>query len=514
MSLKAKASRPPLRDLETDVCVVGSGAGGAVMAKELAEGGLRVVVLEKGGRFTKRDFTQKEEEMFPRLYEDAGLRATQDQSVIILHAQGVGGTTLVNDNICFRTPDFVLEHWKARGIEHIAPPQMVPYFEKVEKTIGVCEIQAEEVSRNDQLFYRGAAKLGLQPKRFSHNRKDCIGCGFCYCGCAYDRKQNMALTYLPQAEVAGAMILDHTEAEEIGRNTNRVTHITASRKDPRTGCIKEKLRIRQKCLIIAGGGISTPILLLKNGFGRLNPNVGRHLSLHPILASLGVMAEEVRFYEGIPQCVYTDRIVASEMAGFVLEGIGAHPVLTSLVLNTFGEGHRERMRDFNRLTVHYVMVMDRPQGRIRVGPKGQISITYRFHPRDQQSLREGMKLSAQVYFAAGARKVYLNHVDAPVLEDKSQIEAIDRLRMEPNRILLYSAHQIASCRMGTDPKHSVTDSFGKFHGMENLFISDASLFPTSLGYNPQVTIMALATRNAEYILNSSVVSKTVGFGVT
>lgn len=499
MIIKAKES-DILREIETDACVIGSGAGGAVMAKELAEGGLKVTILEKGPRFTKYDFTQKEKEMFPKLYEESGMRATKDLSVILLHTKGVGGTTLVNHNICFRAPEFVLRDWQRWGIDHISPQAMAPYYEKVEKEISVSQIKPEEVSANDQTFHRGAEKLGLDPQRFYHNRVDCIGCGFCYCGCSYDRKQNMALTYLPKAESREAEIFPNTEAEEIERKGSRVTAVIASQRNS-NGDGKEKLRIRAKIFIIAGGGISTPALLLKNGFGGLNRNIGRHLTLHPILANIGVMSEPVHFYEGIPQCEYVDRLTRSDSAGFLLEGIGAQPILSSFNIASFGKEHLERMKEYNYFSVHYVMVKDRPQGEVRVSGNGTLYVHYRLHARDKQSLREGMKLSAQVFFAAGARKVYLNHIDPPPLENENQIRLIDSLKLEANRMVLFSAHQLSSCRMGPDEKTSVTDSYGKIHGMENLYISDAGLFPTSLGHNPQLTIMALATRNAEFILN-------------
>jgi choline dehydrogenase-like flavoprotein len=487
-------------EIETDVCVIGSGAGGAVAAKELAEGGLDVVILEKGSRFTKYDFTQKESEAFPQLYEDQGMRATADQSIIVLHAKGVGGTTLVNHNISFRAPDFVLRDWSRWGVDHISPQLMAPYYESVEKEISVTEIKPEEVNQNDRIFHQGAERLGLTPKRFLHNRRDCIGCGFCYCGCSYDRKENMALTYLPKAEDKRARILANTEAEGIERKGKQVTSIVASQRNGSQGETQKGIRIRAKCFVLAGGGISTPALLLRNGFGRLNRNIGRHLTLHPILANIGVMSEPVYFYEGIPQCEYVDQLSHVDGGGFLLEGINAHPILTSLSLPSFGRTHREAMREFNRFTLHYVMVKDRPQGEIRVSNGGRISIHYRLHQRDVQSLREGMKLSARVFFAAGAKKVHMNHVDLPPLESEEEIDQIDRIKIEANRILLYSAHQLSSCRMGPHPKTSVTDSFGKIHGLENLYISDASLFPTSLGHNPQLTIMALAARNAEFVL--------------
>ncbi len=489
-----------LNEIETDVCVIGSGAGGAVMAKELSEGGLRVVVLEKGSRFTKYDFTQKEEEMFPKLYADRGMRATKDQSIIILHAEGVGGTTIVNHNICLRAPEWVLREWNNLGIEKISPMYMAPYYEKVEREISVSQIKPEEVNKNDQVFHRGAERLGLNPERFYHNRKDCIGCGFCYCGCSYDRKQNMSLTYIPKAEQSGVQVLSQTEAQVIERKGNRITSILASQWDDSEGKVKKNIRIRAKLFVIAGGGISTPALLLRNGFERLNRNIGHHLTLHPILANIGVMTEPVHFYEGIPQCEYVDRLSYIDGGGFLLEGIGAQPILSSFNIPSFGKRYEEAMKEFNQFSIHYVMVKDRPQGRISVSKNGVISIYYRLHERDKRSLREGMELSARVFFSAGAKKVYLNHVDAPPLEDEKQIKMVARLRMEANRMVLFSAHQLSSCRMGTSPKTSVTNSYGQIHGMENLYVADASLFPTSLGHNPQLTIMALATRNAAYIL--------------
>lgn len=490
-------------DIETDVCVVGSGAGGSVLAKRLAEGGRRVVMLEKGRRFSRNDFNQREERMFPQLFEDAAVRATVDQSIVILHAKGVGGTTLVNHNICFRAPEFVLKEWSRLGVERISPEAMNPYYEAVEREISVTRIRDEEVNRNDQIFHRAAERLGLNPQRFLHNRTSCIGCGFCSCGCAYDRQQNMALTYIPKAEAAGAVVMANTEACKIERTGCIVTAITAIQRDPHDASMQKQVRIRARMFVIAGGGISTPALLLRSGFGRLNPNIGRHLTLHPILPNIGLMTEPVFFYEGIPQCEYVDKLRPSDGGGFLLEGIGANPVLTSLTIPSFGADHQAVMDRLNYFNIHYVMVKDRPQGRVSVSGDGALSIAYTLDTLTCQSLREGMKLSARIYFTAGAERVSLNHVDLPLLHREEDIDLIDRLRFEPNRMALFSPHQMSSCRMGRDPKTSVTDAYGKVHEMDNLYISDASLFPTSLGYNPQLTIMALALRNAERLLDTT-----------
>lgn len=502
MIFKAPPSKPHAT-IETDVCIVGSGAGGAVMAKELTDGGRRVVLLEKGRRFSRTDFTQLEEEMIPQLYEDAGTRATSDQSILILHGRGVGGTTLVNNNICLRAPEFVLDEWSRQGLEQLSPQAFNRHYDRVEREISVSRIKDEDVSRNDQIFHQGAERIGLQPKRFAHNRLHCIGCGFCMAGCAYDRKQNTALTYLPKAEQGGAQVLPDTEVERIERQGSRVLAMMASQRNPQAPGGKQSLRIQAKVFVIAGGSISTPVLLLKNGFGRLNHNIGRHLTLHPILPNIGIMPEPVCFNEGVPQCEYVDRLSSTDGAGFLLEGIGAPPVLTSMVIPSFGESHHRMMDQWEHFNVHYVMIKDRSQGRVRVTSGGAMAIDYHLHERDKQSLREGMKLSARLYFAAGAKQVCLNHVDLPILHKPEDIAQIDRLRIEANRMALFAPHQMGSCRMGVDARHSVTNSFGKVHGMENLYIADASLFPTSLGHNPQLTIMALATRNAEFLLSNN-----------
>jgi len=439
--------------------------------------------------------------MFPQLFEDSGMRATKDQSIVILQGKGVGGTTLVNHNICFRAPEFVLEEWSRLGIERIAPKDLAPYYERVERELSVTLMREDEVSRNDRIFHLAAERLGLKPQRFLHNRKDCIGCGFCTCGCSYDRKMEMARTYIPKAEAAGASVLANTEAVEIRRESTHATAVIAVQRDTQGSVGTQTIEVRAKTFVVAGGGISTPALLLRSGFGRLNSNIGRHLTLHPILPNIGIMREPVYFYEGIPQCEYVDQLDSSDGGGYLLEGIGAHPVLVSLTIPTFGVAHQRVMERFNYFNAHYVMVKDRPQGRVSVSRSGVLSIDYRLHPWDQQSLREGMKLSAKIYFAAGAEQVSLNHEDLPALRSADDIRLIDQLRMEPNRMTLFAPHQMSSCRMGVDPRTSVTDSYGKVHGMENLYIADASLFPTSLGYNPQLTIMALATRNAEHLLN-------------
>lgn len=485
--------------IETDVCVIGSGAGGAVMAKELAEAGRRVIVLEKGRRFSRLDFTQLEADMVPKLYEDAGMRATSNQAIIILHAKGVGGTTLVNNNICLRAPEFVLEEWSRLGIERITPQAMRPYYERVEWEISVSLIQDEAVSRNDRVFHQGAERLNLEPRRFMHNRVHCIGCGFCMVGCSYDRKQNMVLTYLPKAERAGAKLFSHTQAEGIERQRNSIKAVIAFQRDPDEPGRARCFRIQAQWFIVSGGSISTPAFLLRNGLGRLNRNIGRHLTLHPILPNVALMPEPVYVHEGIPQCEYVDRLSFSDGAGFLLEGIGAQPAITSLVIATFGSAHHALMEQWNSFNVHYVMVKDRPQGRVRISSNGSLAIDYRLHERDQQSLRESLKLSAQLYFAAGARQVLLNHVDLPLLRGPDDVQLIDRLPLEANRMALFAPHQMSSCRMGADARTSVTDAYGKVHGMENLYIADASVFATSLGHNPQLTIMALATRNAEYL---------------
>lgn len=484
------------RDLEltADVCVIGTGAGGAVLASELAEAGYSVVMLEKGGYHTRKRFNQQEGEMMPLLFEEGGARTTKDGGISVLHGSSVGGSTTVNWAICFDPPEAILEEWSNQhGITGIRPADLAPSLAKVRRILNVQPIPPEAVPENGRLLLEGARKLGMKGGIFEHNRTQCLSSGFCILGCAYDRKQSMLVTYVPRALHFGATLLPHAEAEHFDRDGDRLTAVHGTLTNAETGA-RYRVTVRAKVFSVSGGAISTPVLLAKNGLG--NERVGRNLTLHPTTAAVGIFDQPVKGYQGIHFTTYVSEF---EPEGILIESIFAYPGLMGSNLFSWGTRAVERMTQYDRMAAAIVLLHDDGRGQVGVDSWGLPEIDYWLSPRDQQKLRKGLAALARIYLAAGAREVLIPHSDEVVIRREADLAILERMPIEPNRLALFSAHQMGTAAMGSDPATSATDAYGLLHGTENLFVCDGSLFPTSLGVNPQITIAALGDRIARHL---------------
>lgn len=485
-------------ELEADAVVIGTGAGGAVLASELAEGGKRVIMLEKGGYHTKKDFNQQERDMFPLLFEEGGARTTKDGGMVILHGKTVGGSTTVNWAICFDPPARVLDEWaEQHGLEAIRLADLRPSLDKVRFVLNVQKMQPGEVTRNGQLLLEGAAKLGLHGDRFEHNRTQCVRSGFCILGCAYDRKQTMLVTYVPRALHFGAQLYPNAEVEAFERDGDRITAVTGTLTNPQTGKAF-KFRAKAKLFSVSGGAISTPQLLRKNGLG--GERVGQNLTLHPTTAAVGIFNEPVRAYDGIHYGSYVSDL---EDEGIIIESVFAYPGLLGSALFRWGDQAMANMASYNNMAGAIVLLHDDGRGSVGVDGYGLPLIDYWVTPKDQAKFKQGLATLARIFFAAGAREVAIPHASGLTLRHPDEVGEIDRLAIEPNRMAVFSAHQMGTAAMGKDPARSVTDSWGRVHAWRNLFVCDGSLFPTSIGVNPQLTIAALADRMARHILAGS-----------
>ncbi|MEB3224107.1 MAG: GMC family oxidoreductase [Candidatus Sericytochromatia bacterium] len=485
-------------DVEADACVIGTGAGGAVFASELAEAGLRVVLLEKGGLYTRRDFTQDEETMMPRLFEQGGGRTTSDGGIVLLHGSCVGGGTTINWAICFDPPAAVLDRWAdAHGVEDIRQAALAPSLAKVRHVLNVQRMLPEELNENSRLFLKGATALGLKADRFEHSRTACLGSGFCTLGCAYDRKQSMLVTYVPRAIRRGARLLASAEATGFERVGDEVRAVTGHVTDPATGR-RHPLRVRARHVAVAAGALGTPPLLRLAGV--TSPRLGENLALHPTSAVVAVFDHEVRGFEGIHYGAYAD----DSQGGYVLESVFAYPALAASTMLRAGEAAQRVMKDYTRLTAGIVLVHDEGRGRVHVDGEDPARVDYALHPNDQQHFRRGLRELVALYLAAGAREVHVPAAAVPPIPrgaSPGQVEAaLAGLSLAPNRLALFSAHQMGTAAMSADPARGVTDSFGRVHGTRNLWVADGSLCPTSLGVNPQITIAALADRAARHLL--------------
>jgi choline dehydrogenase-like flavoprotein len=483
--------------------VIGSGGGGAVAAAVLAERGREVILLEKGGYHTSADFDQREDSMLPLLFEEAGMRATEDGSVAILQGRGVGGSTVHNLCYCFRAPEPILRLWEEEhGVRELG--QLEESFERVEQGLRVRPILEEELSPLNLAIRRGADLLGYHGVVARHNRVGCVRSGYCLLGCSYDAKQSMLVTYVPRADSAGAHVLADCRADRIEPGEPGLHRVLATLLDGRGGAVGE-IVVECSVVVCSAGAISTPLLLAASGLGGSSGQLGRNLHLHPSVIASGVFPEPLHAYYGIPQAYYVDEFIDLDRdphSGVILMPISGLPVLTAANLPGFGRELYRHLRELPRLGGLLALLHDRSSGEVRGGSSDRPRISYRLDEEDGRALAEGLKHVVEVLWASGAERVIVPYLDEPlVVRPEDGVAEIDRRGVRQGQIPLASTHPQSTCRMGEDPRRSVVNSFGELHGAARLFVADMSVFPTSLGAPPQITTAALADRTARHILD-------------
>ncbi|MBI4672082.1 MAG: GMC family oxidoreductase N-terminal domain-containing protein [Chloroflexi bacterium] len=487
------------RDMEVkaDVCIVGSGAGGAVVAAELAEGGLSVIILEEGWAVSREDFESPAMERAARFYRDNGLTTTLGAPPISLPmGKVVGGTTVVNSGTCFRTPERVLAAWQqSSGLTDLNPAQLAPLFEGVERALNVTPVSDDILGRNGELLRRGAEALGLSHRPVARPVRGCHGSGECAFGCPLDAKQAMHLSYLPRAVAAGARIYAGARAEKIIAANGRAVGVRAGLLDAE-GKRRHTLTVRAQFVVLAAGAIYTPLLLIKSGLA--NRQVGRHLHIHPGYGVTALFDQDIFGWKGVMQSYAVDARLDDGyllLATFPPPGVGYSAGAAPGV----GAALKERLGNYKRMAALGTVVSDTGAGRVRAVGGGAL-ITYNLNDVDRRRVLESIALAARLYFAAEAREVYPGLPGLSVLRSESEVEYVTAGRWRANDLKLSAYHPMGTCRMGSDPRTSVTDGQGRVHNVPGLYVADASLMPGSTAVNPQMTIMALATRVARGIL--------------
>jgi len=466
---------------EADVCVIGAGAGGAVLAAELAEGGASVVLLEQGPWHDPDSFDASPPRMLAKLYRDAGQTLTLGTPPIVLPlGSGLGGTTLVNSGTCFRTPEHVLERWRAEFGLELDSETLDRCFQRVEEALSVSEVTPELAGGNAAVARRGAERLGWSHGYLRRNARGCVGSGVCAFGCPTSAKQHTGITYVPRAEAAGARIVTGATVREIEVRAGRVL---GARARTHGG----EVEVRAPRVVVAAGTIHTPLLLEANGIGRESGQLGGNLSMHPATAAFALMDEVVDMAKGVPQSFYVDEWAGE---GIMFEGIAGPPSYAAMSLPLEGERHAEAMRSYRHLAQLGLMVSDSSRGRVRrIGGLSRPLITYDLDERDLGRFRTGLRRIRELFESAGAHEVYL---PLPPGTEPEQARAKD--------LGLMAFHPLGTARADADPSRGVVDSNLQVHGIEGLHVADGSVVPSSLGVNPQITIMALATRLAYHLL--------------
>ncbi|MBI4321805.1 MAG: GMC family oxidoreductase N-terminal domain-containing protein [Chloroflexi bacterium] len=490
---------------EAEVCVVGSGAGGAVVAAELAAAGHAVLVLEKGGYFDEADFRNRELEGMRDLYLDHGMAATRNIGMSLLAGSCLGGGTVINDSTCIRPPLELLEEWeRPHGVSGLTGPDMQASLDAVEARLHVNDAESRH-NANNAVLARGCEALGYKVGTVRRNVQGCKKSGFCNYGCQEGAKQSALVTFLRDAQRRGAHFVVNCDAERVRHQGGRVTGVEARAKDAATDKL-HRITVQASTVVLAAGGINTPAILMRSGLS--HPALGRHLHLHPIAAVLGIFPEPIEPWKGAAQTAYCDHFSRADGPyGFMLEMSAAHPGLAGLGLPWHsGVQHKRRMLKVRHTAVMIAITRDRDTGRIALSKAGNPIVEYWPSAYDSAQIARGQYEAARVLAAAGALEVETLHTPA-VRWAREDGEAglrvfggaLAQKGVHPNRLFLVSAHQMGSCRMGGDRRRTVANPEGEIYGLRGLFVADGSVFPSASGVNPMISIMGLAHRTAQFV---------------
>jgi choline dehydrogenase-like flavoprotein len=492
--------RPPEGGEDCDVVVVGSGAGGAVAAAVLAEAGLDVVVLEAGQYLDRESYPKDPLEAIESLYRDNGLTVAEGRPAIpVPIGRAVGGTTVINSGTCFRAPEHVLRSWSEEfGIDWAT--RLDPDYAEAEEMLHVAPVDVERMGRNGQLVMEGAAAIGASGGPIARNAGRCVNCSSCPAGCRLDAKRAMHVSYLPRAVAAGARVRAGVEAGRLIREDGRVTGVRGriarsplpDGAGPRGAAVRagEDFEVRARSVVLAGGAVGTPEILLRNGLG--GRQVGRNLHIHPAAWIGGLFDEEVRGWDGVMQSYYVDEW--HEM-GLLMEATFTPLAFGAQWLPGVGREHAERVLAYDRLGSNGVHLSDASSGRVRIAGDGSTRVTYRLTRDDARRLVFGIARAAEIFFAAGASEVYSQIRGMPVIRP-GRVGDIEAADPSPSALRLEAFHPMGTARMAADPALGVTGPDGAVHGVDGLYVADASLFPTSLGVNPMMTISAMSAHVA------------------
>ena len=493
-------------ELACDVVVVGSGAGGGVVAAELARAGLDVVVLEKGGYAAERDFHHQEGDAYRDLYLYALTLTTDDLACRIVAGSTLGGGTVVNYSTSFATPPAVLAEWAAvSGVDAFVSGEVAASLTAVADRLGVTEDQSRPGVR-DQLLERGLERLGWHAGPLPRNVRGCAqdaGCGWCGFGCRLGAKQSTLVTYLEEAAAAGARLVVGADARRV-----LVEPSGPARRAPGRAVGVEavtagghRLAVRARAVVAAAGAIETPALLLRSGLGG---QVGHHLRLHPGTAAMGVFAEPVRWWEGTLQARWSAEL-RQRLGPYapIFETVPVHPGTAAVALPwQSAAAHRALMERSANLSLVGVLCRDTSAGRVRVGRDGSPRVRFRLNAADEARMAAGVAAAGEVLAAAGASEVFSVHRQRCSFRPgtpgahRAWADATRQAGFGGGRATLASYHQMGSCRLGTDPATSAVAPDHQTHEVEGLYVADASLFPTASGVNPMLSVMALAQRAA------------------
>jgi choline dehydrogenase-like flavoprotein len=468
--------------------------------------------VEEGALRSSTDFKMREADAYPSLYQESAARQTLDKGIKILQGRTVGGSTTVNWTSSFRTPAPTLDYWRDHfGLTGYDSASLAPWFAMMEERLSIGDWQGAPNENND-LLRRGLEKLGIPSGFIRRNVKGCWNLGYCGMGCPTNAKQSMLVTTIPSALDHGATLVTRARAERFVLRGERADELLCAGLDADGVSPNGRLlRLRAKHFVVAGGAINSPALLLRSNAPDPHDLLGKRSFLHPTLISAGIFPQRVDAYAGAPQTVYSDHFLGTApidgAIGYKLEAPPLHPVLLSTTLNGFGAGHAEIMRQFPHIQGMLALLRDgfhdeSPGGAVRL-KDGAGVLDYPLNDFLWDGARRALLTMAEVQFAAGAASVQPAHETARRYtswgEAQREIAALPQ-RLHMTRVA--SAHVMGGCTMAGDERRGVVAPDGRYRGIANLSVHDGSLFPTSIGANPQLSIYGIAARLASGLAHS------------
>jgi len=516
----AHGARP--EKIVCDVAIIGSGAGAGISAELLARAGLQVVIIEEGPLKSSSDFNQKEAEAYPALYQESAGRKTADKAITILQGRCVGGSTTVNWTSSFRTPMDTLSYWQQKfALPDYTNDALAPYFQQAETRLSMGPWLVAPNENND-LLRRGAARLGIPAAAIARNVKGCWNLGSCGMGCPTNAKQSMLVTTLPKALDLGATLLVETRAEQFELVNGRVQSLRCIAVKPNGAPVESASSttiIIAKHFVLAAGAINSPALLLRSKAPDPHGRLGRRTFLHPVVMSAAIMSQKVEAWAGAPQTIYTDHFLATQPIdgpiGFKLEAPPLHPVIFASTVFGYGQQQADMLAQFPHTHVLLALLRDgfheeAAGGQVKLRGDGSPELDYPLTDFVMAGARRALLAMMEIQFAAGARQVLPMHEAArPYNSWAEGQQAVQALAMQPLLTKVVSAHVMGGCGLAGTEALGVTRPDGLHWQLDNLSIHDGSLFPTSIGANPQLSVYGIVNR-----LTQGLVKRLTGQNLT
>ena len=488
-------------ELEADVVVVGSGAGGAVVAAKLAEAGQHVIILEEGGNLHSKDHAKmRPSQSLRHAWREAGLTMATgigDTPMInVMMGRCVGGSSALTGGVCFRIPEIVLNEWRMKhGLTDFTPEKIENFYQEVEANVHVETVPVNMQSKSTQLFGKGAEQMGYSLKPMRRNTNGCVGWSSCNFGCPQEAKLSVTVSYLPRATAAGAKIYSDCLVERVIIEGDQAKGVRGRLLNRPGGKPGDYFEVRDPRVVLAAGTYYTPLILLNSRIGEKSKAVGRNLTLHPAFRIMARFDERVDGWSGAMQSAYSSEF---EPQGIQLNSIFVPGGILVAALPGIASEHIQRARQAPHLAIFGANLHDKAGGRVRRGFGREPFVTYKMADEDRAKVPKALRIAGATFFAAGAKEIFLPMLGLEGL-DADEFCRLDLSALPVKRLECTSQHPLGTCRMGINPHSSVVNPWGQTWEVRDLFLTDGSIIPTSLGVNPQLTIMTMATRIANYL---------------